>query len=389
MYKNKFKIWRWSKNLPHGVAVWMTEKARERTPKETVFTWNEQKWTDKKIVHKYGKTLNNQVTTGICAPTPSDVTYETPKPFVGDTWQPGTFASRSQNLEGEQEGKSIHYLDLMPVHMDLSQTTLADLRRLLDRARRAASAGAIDDADTDFRDAAGHLYVYFYAKCAALDKAEAVLNWMSEKHIEKWGSGHENTCLHYARTIKLLRSWGRQEHAELLVYKILDDTGDSRDEDFVNFIASQPRNSLADIDLEQSFPETDDPNSMSRQLDKIDLAVMTGIAGFEDILKVIIMHCKDKADDPSVSLQACRAKCSLAKLHMNAGNVEETRRVLKDAKSSLEPLLLVGEEPMPRTTLEAAKHLARMFFKIQDETSCNAVVDQVIASVESRRYILG
>ncbi|KAM0429216.1 hypothetical protein ACHAPT_006430 [Fusarium lateritium] len=406
MYKNRFKIWRWSKNLPHEVARWMTEKIQQRRPTETVFYWNDQKWTSEKILHKYGKALHHQAMAGVCAPTPNDIQYRTPPSFAASPQQPRTVAPRSQNPGGEKEGQPGFYLDTIPVNLDLSQTTIADLRRLLDQACRAASAGAIDDANADFRDAvsgsrfmlsptheetlrAGYLYASFYANCAHMDKADAVLNWMSEKHIERWGPGHEMTHLHYARTIQLFRSWGRQEHAELLVYKLLDDIRDDGGEDLLSSTAFQPRSSLADIHPEQSFPETNDPDSMSHQLDKIDLAIISGITGLKDVLEVIARHCEDKPDDPHVSLQACRAKCSLAKLHMDAGNVDETHRVLKGARRSLTPLLLVGEEPMPRTTLEMARRLSRLFFEIRDETSCNAVLDQVIASVEGRRHILG
>lgn len=300
------------------------------------------------------------------------------------------------------------YLDTQPVNFDLNGASPSDLVNLLQEASRAASAGRTEEANADFRDVvtgfasmlspthpetlrAGYLYASFYANCTELNRADAVLNWMSEKHVERWGSRHENTYLHYARMVELLRSWGRQERAELLVYKLLNGMNEDGDETFLNFSGarsrSEHRRSIEDVNPERSFPETDDPESVSDQLNKIDLAIMSDITGLDDVLEVMIRYCEDKSDDLRMSLQACRAKCALAKVYTAAGQVEKTHQTLNSAKKSLAPLLVVGEEPISRTTIDTARQLSVLFFKANDKSSCNAVLDQVIASLEARRHI--
>jgi hypothetical protein len=216
-----------------------------------------------------------------------------------------------------------------------------------------------------------------------MNKADAVLNWMSNHHIKKWGPSHDNAYLHYARMIELFRSWGRQEDAELLVYKLLDDETDEG----VNLLdlgnESSAQRTTMPIDLNTSFPETDDPQSISQQLNKIDLAIISNINGMNNVLEVIIRHCECKPHDLDISLQACRAKCALAKWHNNAGNPEQVFNLLKGARRSITPFLSVNEEPMSRTTIQTAKTLAYQFLEMRDETSCNAVLEDVISSLDA------
>lgn len=342
-----------------------------------------------------------------CAPTPDGIKYNTPSSLVESPRIHRTEASQSHNLINERNEQPF-YLDTKPVGLDLSRTTISDLNRLLNTASRAESAGKLDEANAEFRDAvsgfrfllspthedtlrAGYRYAFFYANCAKMDEADAVLNWMSKKHVERWGSKHEKTYLHYTRMIQLLRSWGRKERAELLVYKLLDDTRNDDIDCLFDLVGERPgsqhRTLFADSDLEQALSKTDDPDSLSHQLDKIDLAIMTDITGLDNALEVIVRVCEDKPDDMRMSLQACRAKCALAKLYHAAGRVKKTQQVLVSAKKSLEPLLLVGEEPVSRTTIDIAKRLSYLFFEEKDESSCTDVLDEVIASLEARRHV--
>lgn len=142
--------------------------------------------------------------------------------------------------------------------------------------------------------------------------------------------------------------------------------------------------STMSINLDTSFPETDDPQSISQQLNKIDLAMVSNINGLDNVLEVIIRHCECKPHDLDISLQACRAKCALAKWRNNAGNLEQAFNLLKGARRSITPFLCVGEEPMSRTTIQTAKTLAYQFLAMEDESSCNAVLEDVVSSLEAR-----
>jgi len=64
MYKNKFKAWRWSKNLSHDQAAWMSEKIKQRRPTATVFYWNHQQWSEDKVMQICGRATQAQPQSG-------------------------------------------------------------------------------------------------------------------------------------------------------------------------------------------------------------------------------------------------------------------------------------------------------------------------------------
>jgi len=336
-----------------------------------------------------------------------DVQYWTPR-AVADTPQTPRDVSNAQpqSREGQQSHTISHrfYLDCPPVYLDMRQTTISDLRKLLVSASLAASSGNQDEADADFRDAvsgfrqvlsptheetlkAGYLYASFYANSGKMGKADAVLSWMTEKHREKWGSEHGRTYLHYARMVELLRSWGCKEHAENLVYKLIEGLDDDCDEFALHLndrSGLQHRRLLENADsLAESFPETADADAIRHQLDKIDIAAMANITGLEGILQTIIRHC-DEGDSGELALQACRAKCALARHSLREGQAEHAIRLLKSGRTSLGPLLEVSEEPIAHSAVEVARRLALTFFEAKDETSCNGVIDEVIVALEVR-----
>jgi len=61
MYKQKFKIWKWSKKLPRNTAEWMLRRAYKRRnpnsnkPKDTVFDWGNQVWTLDRVKQSIGR----------------------------------------------------------------------------------------------------------------------------------------------------------------------------------------------------------------------------------------------------------------------------------------------------------------------------------------------
>ncbi|CAG1997017.1 unnamed protein product [Fusarium graminearum] len=401
MYKNRFKAWRWSKNTP---ATWMAKKARQRKldGKDTVFYWNNQRWTADELAQKNGKVWQNQNTDGamiICGPTPHDTKYYTPG---NESPQCGRVSQQQMQLQprgwSERRKEERFYLDTPPINIDVNKATLSQFHDLLKDASRAASAGMFDDANADFRDAvsgfrfklspthdetlrAAYSYASFYAKTNQMDKADAVLNWVSNHHVKKWGPSHENTYLHYARAVELFQAWGRQEHAEILVYKLLDDQPDEG----VSLLEIGHEPFIREPTcFDRSFPETDDPEEMSQQLSKIDLAIMANIRGLNDVLAVIIRHCDQRPHDLNMSLQACRAKCALARWHNNAEDHGQALSLLKDARRSITPFLVVEEEPMSRATVQAVKALAYQFLEMKDESSSNTVLEDVVDSLDAR-----
>lgn len=301
------------------------------------------------------------------------------------------------------------YLDDPPVNLDLRQVTIPKLHQLLEDASRAASAGKKDEAAVDYRDAtsgfshllsptneetirAAYQYAIFYANCGEPDRADAVLEWMSGKHTAKWGPEHVNTYLHYARMVRLYHLWSRNERAGPLLHKIMNGLDDCRDHGLLHprgQPSAGPRRlgASSSTDLTLHSPSTNDPDTISRQLDQVNIAIMANMTELDHVLEVIIEQCEGNSEQPFMPLQACRAKTALAKIQIHSGRVDEGRSTLRSAQKSSTPLITVGENPMSTATLNAAKQLAFAFQEAGDECAGRAVIDQVISSMEARRCI--
>lgn len=396
----------------------MAKKARQREVdgKDTVFYWNDQILTTDEVVQRGGKTWQSQSgdceftlfrcwycalpdflgKSLVCGRTPNDTKYFTP----------GNEEYQRQDISQQRgwkpsHGEEIFYLDTSPINLELNRTTLSQLHDLLKEAFREAAAGNTNEANAAYRDtvsgfrfklspthdetlSAAYLYACFYAKSGEMEKADAVLNWMSGHHIKKWGPRHDNSYLHYARMIELFRSWGRQEDADILIYKLLDDETDEGVNLLEIGLGTSVPGEPTSIDLNGSFSETDNPESIDQQLNKINLALISNIKGLDDALEVIIRHCEGKPRDLQMSLRACRAKCALSKWHSNAGNYGQVSALLESAMKTITPFLTVEEEPMSRKTIETAKALAYQLLEIKDESSCNAVLEEIVSCLEAR-----
>ena len=104
--------------------------------------------------------------------------------------------------------------------------------------------------------------------------ADKVLNWMSEKHMERWGMAHENTLRHFLRVAELFSEWNRIDDATTFLYRVFDawDKGDYDDPDppQVNGHRKEPSATATrkakTVDMTRAFTETDDPARVNYQL---------------------------------------------------------------------------------------------------------------------------
>ena len=280
--------------------------------------------------------------------------------------------------------------------------SMSDLRQLLQSATATAAAGLMAEAEAQYRDAllgfrhllspthdetlrAGYRFASFYANQGRMNEVDSLLNWMTSCHRTKWGTSHTSTILHYARVIDLFRSCGRREHAEIMLYKLMDNTNNL--EDVLNGVTSRgsgqgPRSSNGNTNYSW-FSESYNPSTISHQLQMIDLSLAVNIRGPVDVLPRIIENCEGCPD--GLGPQEVRAKCVLARLYITDGNINEARRVLSSAKGTMSRLLIPDEDFFPpRVTVDAARRLAFMFFDAGDEQSCNAVLEEVIGVLQAR-----
>lgn len=97
-------------------------------------------------------------------------------------------------------------------------------------AQESDRQGDAEGAERQFRDAlaafehllppmhedtktAAYSLAAFYARRGRMQEASNLLDWMSEKHIERWGLRSKPTIDHVLRVVDLLNSWLRPQDA--------------------------------------------------------------------------------------------------------------------------------------------------------------------------------
>lgn len=424
MYKDKFKGWQWSKNLPHKKAAWMLKRLHEHRPHKVVFEYGNQKWDEerlRKISDRLQRTedisggkpqlRNGSLKSSLliqadgwspCAPTPSDIQYSTALPIANDTPRDvQDHRTPTEVRHRDQWGEPFDF-DSKPTTLDLRRVTIADLRRLLESAATAASAGLSAQAEANFRETllgfrhllspthdetlrAGYHLASFYANIGRMETADLVLSWMTSTHIKEWGTKHDKTMLHYVRVVDLLQSWNRSEQAEITIHKLIDDS--SKSEDALSWMASQngirgPPMPAGGSDFHDlSSPQSDDPATITHQLRMIDLSLAVNIHGPLNVLPSIIAHCKNL---PGIlGAQEIKATCLLAKLHLDGGRLEQAQNVLITARQRAFDILQPNESLPDKTVVDATRQLAFVMFEV-DESACNSILNQIISVLETR-----
>ncbi|RYP04765.1 hypothetical protein DL765_010065 [Monosporascus sp. GIB2] len=408
MYKDRFKIWKWSKNLPHKKATWMLRRLNERKPNTTIFTYGNQEWTEDRIkqaYERYGR-KGPQDEPSPYGPTPSDIEYRVVASIHVSSPSDPRNLSRNKGKQPEtlvQPGK--HAFDEYPLDDNLGQMTLSEIRTLLLSAATAESKGDTHIAEIEFRRAvlgflhqlsptheetlrAGYQFAAFYARNDKMDDADRVLDWMTAQHEKRWGPKHEKRLLHYFRTVELLNSWSRAEHAEILIYRIIDNTEGLNDESKALIARCRGRNildhdrrSMNAVAIEQLAQQIQDPSAIDHQLRMGDLLLAGNIQGSETILLTLIEQCD--RDTNNLKTQGIQARCALAKVYVGDGRMNEAQSVLQHARH-LFSHFLTPSNPFPQSVALAGRRLAFMFSEVENDRECQKLLDELVAIQRSR-----
>ena len=315
-------------------------------------------------------------------------------------------------------------LNTGPVHLDLRRTTLEDLRALTRAAGDACLHTNMSDSETQLQDTlcgfshllsptheealkAGYHLACFYADHGRMDEADETLNWMTERHKSRHGIDNEKTLRHLTRMVDLLQNWGRNEHASLLAFRILDSTGDlerlntdvlpqSRREGQVlsDMDGAKIANRIAsldggDMDSVESYLRV--LRSLAGKDKNVGLLRERSLAGMNknvgllrEILPVLTRHCDNSPE--TLSIQRIESRCLLAEMETQIGDHEAARTALAGSEAAFAGLLRRNEE-MPESARALGRRLAFSHLDAQDHATCDRLLETMAGSVESRAGI--
>ncbi|KAI0535673.1 hypothetical protein GGR58DRAFT_504073 [Xylaria digitata] len=229
LYKKKFKEWDWVKNLPVELAIFMTQKARERRQeenKDTVFIYGGRHFDHKRAedtISRAKRSETNQVP--INAETPQGVSYKTPAAL---TLSPGNDNPEEEEEDWDTSSESTDidvtiqlswqgntgndFLNVWRSALVISkQNRKAEAEELLKQAVDGlchVSGATHEDTKKASFDLA-NLYAETGREVEAMQVAEGVI----KDHVKILGIQNRKTQQTVLQAIELLNAWNRHTEA--------------------------------------------------------------------------------------------------------------------------------------------------------------------------------
>ncbi|KKP07374.1 hypothetical protein THAR02_00571 [Trichoderma harzianum] len=424
MYKDKFKQWKWSKNLPKAIALHMLKMANQRRPKRTFFRWKNRVWFTKRIQKllskhyaeeasslqegkwavpyprlKYSQALRNlTLSKESSIPIRDDISCWT-LPSSGITDNRGILEN-SHGTHGDLEMADAP-----------TANTAEDLRKFLDEglcrinsapeahsrvqeALKAREENKDEEVESALRDVfsyysrhfspfhrktldTGYLLASFYVKKRRVNNAHCILDWMTKAHCVDTRSCSAWTVTHVLRTIAILRQAQRDKEADSLTYRLLKHHQSPKADHFLLRNFSTPcvgSNEMIEHLLASSKPE--ELATMSDILERLSTDANNHKL-LQDLLPPYIQKCDylQNCDQPTFKNHAMHSRCIFAAILTRNAQFEEAINILKEA----EWLLFNNSQcPLERSTLELAQCLAFTFGDANDPDACLRVLSTAL-----------
>lgn len=451
LYKQKFKQWGWSKYLTAEKANWMSRKKEKRMredQKETSFQVGGRDLSVDEIQRKAkrakpqdyrildGQSIADctQGSTDKCQamPTPTDVRYSTPV----NTSSHGVGARYSSGSRSNRWTPTpiLNALQRKPRRMIWSGLTCLDILTIHERGHSLDEDGEWDEAEENFREAlAGcqvllspahehtRIFTYhladFYAQHDRMADADKLLDWMTDRILNRFEATETLVVAHLLKIAELLRKWRRLDEAKafgIVLAQLVSSThvqwGGSATEAStmiprVNMppslvIGAASTQGLGNLVMPLSTEGmTDESRAHDRKLmdSKLSLAmayVEANDARVEEFLEHVIRQCEDRPKN--LMAHILKAWTTMAQLYQNLRRLEKMDRALlrireilmnisKDDYGRMKSLPLVAIESA-KLYIElgrnnaAAEIFSRIECGIVDAVGPDLVIPQKLAS---------
>ncbi|KAL6887091.1 hypothetical protein GGI43DRAFT_431531 [Trichoderma evansii] len=402
MYKDMFKQWKWSKNLPRGMAISMLNKARRRQPKQSIFEWGNRTWTVDRIKKTHGKSINQKDLDGLeDYPTPQDLICKTPRGT--EAVQNLSASEKAQEQESSYElanttakiaAKSVGGpIDDGPFRLSSNQSSIADLSSLVKTALEVDKDDNEEEAEWRLRDALscssrllsptdvktneiGYQLASFYAAKKRFSNADDILNWMTNRHLEHIGGGNSQTIVHVFHVISLLRRWERNEEANLLIYRLLESLQNPEKRPVISQISTGLE--IVSYEMMGELLAPGDEGKLT-----ILLNVLEGLARFDQnhgFLRHVMPQIIEKCDEfqETESNLAIHSRCILAKILADGTQYERARSILRSTGRPLKHKV-DSKSMMDYPTLILVQRVAITFLEANDPEMCDRIIKRVVA----------
>ncbi|KAF3076368.1 hypothetical protein CFAM422_001627 [Trichoderma lentiforme] len=393
MYKDKFKQWKWSKNMTKNLTACIPNVNRGFR-KLDFLRLNNLKWPMERI--KNMKPLCRASGEGGSSlledcPTLDGSTYETAT-FSGITdndsnlenlrGTDGACADATENLCRSLDEGLCHINLTSEIHSRVQEVTKA-----FDEV-----TCNYEEAESTLKDAlscynyhlspvhpktqdAGHMLAFLFVKTRRIGDANCILDWMTNKH------GGTTSCsskivAHVLRVIAFLRRTRRDGEADLFTLRLLKNHRGPEARHFLlqnSFIPCIRSNERIEDLLAQSEP--DELTTMFNILKDLSKDPNN-----HALLQDLLSHYIGKCDQLRLEHLAIRSRCILATILAESHQLE---RALHTAEESEQ--LLKHQPSMEPSTFELTKRVAFTFFEIDIE-ACFRVLGSVLQNMDVEKF---
>ncbi|KAH7157981.1 hypothetical protein B0J13DRAFT_603652 [Dactylonectria estremocensis] len=401
MYKEKLSSWGFSKNLKKGTVRGIVRRANHREGRQTEVLVNGTKVALDRVQKAYDRHFppgTDKAPEDLTPTEMPDVVVQTPASVTNHSqsaarhripaehvWTPSnrTPATDRRHFESDllqTEGRGLPLTRLMELRknaLDLfargkNAEAAYDLRTALCGLRHVFGATYPLPAQT------GYDLAEIYESDDDPDKADSVLNWMSETHVEEMGLWHPDTLQHYLRIIGFLQASSRYEQAKLLGFRIYHAVRDSwgpRRAILIPSNAESDASSPEALDLEvmdRIFAESSEGMIVSQQLKIANLWATAAIPGMENLLQRLVNQCE--RHPASLAREALEARCCLIKKYIATGASDLADSECKIARDNLAKIILDNTETIPDDVLTTSIELASLHLQHNNANRCARVV---------------
>ncbi|KAL1604846.1 hypothetical protein SLS60_004386 [Paraconiothyrium brasiliense] len=338
-FKDKFRYWRFRRNLPGEVAQWMVQRAslREEIGKETQFEFGGQKWT---LEQAYNGAKRTKKASEHLVNTPEGMKVSTPEDgHIGDSVDAHRDTDELLGSPDVAVG-----LETLPstrgLPLSYNGKTRQDLAETLNVARNFAQQGEETRAEYAYLDVfhglehllsptaadtvrIGYEIASFYWERGRKVDADAILEAMSATHINQLGMEDRSTQQHILHVVELLNCWKRGEDALVLLQHAREAATSDRharlrkndrvqESEFAGETLDERLQSLND-----EVGSTLNPTTIDHGLASARIHMATNEPALETLLKAIERQC---LRDPAVlTVQGLRARAELLRHHISKG----------------------------------------------------------------------
>ncbi|KAL6817367.1 hypothetical protein J3E69DRAFT_345271 [Trichoderma sp. SZMC 28015] len=391
MYKDKFKQWKWSKNVTKN----LTAKMTNFNPRFPLLGLGNLKWSRIKNMKSLGRASGEGGSSiqDDC-PTLDGSTYETAT-FSGITDNDSNF----ENLHVHGTDGACAYtteelcrsLDERLCHINLTSeihSRVQEITKAIDE-----DSCNYEEAESILKDAlscynhhlspvhpktqeACHMLAFLFVKKRRIGEANCILDWMTNKH-EGITSCSSKIVAHVLRVIAFLRRTRRDGEADLFTLRLLKNHRGPEARHFLlqnSFIRCIRSNEMIEDLLALSEP--DELTTMFNILEDLSKDHNN-----HTLLQDIFSHYIRKCDQLRLEHLAIRSRCLLATILAESDQFE---RALHTAEESEK--LLKRQPPLEPSTFKLTKRVAFTFFEVNDIEACFRVLSSVLEKMNVEEF---